>query len=62
MVINHLNFKLFFYAIIIIVIMLFIQLKKVKFHVHSNNKVSIAVESREVLLDPFYFHITVLNI
>ena len=34
---------------------LFIHLKDENFHLHSNNKVSIAVESREVLLDPSLF-------
>ena len=34
---------------------LFMHLKNENFHVHSNNKVSIAVESREVLLDPSLF-------
>ena len=29
--------------------------KKENFYVHSNNKVSIAIESREVLLDPSLF-------
>ena len=33
---------------------LFIHLKNETFHVHSNNKVFIAVEYREVLLDPNY--------
>ena len=31
------------------------KLKKENFYVHPNNKISIAVESREVLLDPSLF-------
>ena len=34
---------------------MFIQLLKKKFHVRYNNKVSIAIESGQVLLDPSLF-------